>query len=185
MAEASNQSSEDEGLCEDVITVSSIRIGALSGYRDAWTFAPVPEGAFAVIRPENSSVLIGAVTLGNEGQLYQLDVNDKASRSSDELLYLFAPGRYTLWWTLHHERYVSVLEDPTELDELGQIIEVRQYQPPGPSPLRQELSAWGMQGKTLHAACGTSCSAACFTKIPRLPSSTSHRHRCAPCAPWS
>ncbi|MFM2419323.1 MAG: hypothetical protein RL385_4046, partial [Pseudomonadota bacterium] len=146
-------SESDEALSEVVVTLSSIRIGALTGPRDAWRFEPLPEGTFALLRPVGPTrqhALLAAVIRGSDGLLYHLDPRNKTSQTSDTVLYLPAPGRYMLWWTSSEEHYAEIVDDESKLDgELSVIIEVRQYLPPRRAPLEKEIEAFD-EGPNYH-----------------------------------
>lgn len=88
-----------------------------------------------------SQALIAGTT-HERGLLYRLDPSDRASRSSEEVLHLLAPGRYLVWWTLDEHRYADMLDDPSTLDEEGSVIDVQQYHPGRRAPLAQELEAF-------------------------------------------
>src|SRR5688572_16148674 len=94
-------SDETTSVSVMVATVSTIRIGRVVGPPSWWRFEPVPPGGYALVWPceqQEHSVLRGA-RVGEDGLLYELEVDDRSSRESSLKMYLEAPRAYFLWWT--------------------------------------------------------------------------------------
>ncbi|HVZ33356.1 MAG TPA: LysM domain-containing protein, partial [Polyangiaceae bacterium] len=144
LSEAWQEPAGEEELSLVVATLSRIRLGCLTGPYNAWRFEPLPAGAHTLLKRISSAepAPLMAARVGEDGLLYQLDPQDKASRSSDVLLYLRAADRYQVWWTLDEERYAEALEDPQPWLDAGSIIEVQQYARNDDAPLQGEIEAF-------------------------------------------
>ncbi|MFM2418044.1 MAG: hypothetical protein RL385_2767 [Pseudomonadota bacterium] len=153
MSADNRQLVEDEALSMSVQTITKIRIGALDGVRDAWRFSPVPDGAYVLLRRDESSRLHAARTKGSKGLLYAVDALAKSEAHAENLLHLPSPSRFTLWWTLDADNYGRMLDDPADLALEGQTIVVQRFQHPTEVPLRSELKKLGLAGDALHTAC--------------------------------
>jgi hypothetical protein len=143
----------DDAFTEMSTTLVALRIGALAGPCDAWRFEAVPEGAFVIVRPEHTALQLRGVTQGDRGEIYQFCGDDKASRTPSQPLYLFAPGRYFVWWTFNEEAFAQALENPASVQNLENVIEVKQFHATEEAPLRSELERFGMRDDVVHTVC--------------------------------
>jgi hypothetical protein len=124
-----------------VATVSTIRIGRVIGPPSWWRFEPVPPGGYALVWPceqQEHSVLRGA-RVGEDGLLYELELDDRSSRESSLKMYLEAPRAYLLWWTLDEELYARALEEPDVVRAESVRIRVEQCAWSDRAPLREQI----------------------------------------------
>jgi hypothetical protein len=161
-----------DGLYEAVVTVSTIRLGALTGPRGAWRFEPVPEGALALLRQVSGAepAPLVAARAGESGLLYALDPADRSSRSSEMVLRLRAPAHYQLWWTLDESLFADALEDPSALDSEGTLIVVQQRVPyDSDGPLWEELTELKVAQSVRHVVCHHLLHRHAFHETPASP----------------
>lgn len=161
---------DEPGVSTHAITMTKVRLGALTGPKDAWRFEPIPEGALALVlcTSDAQPSKLRAARVGERGLLYEIVApHDNVSSTADALMYLVAPHQYQVWWTLDEEQYAETLHDPTRLFEEGVFIRVEQYRWIEHAPLmsncRSSTVTW-VAGRSTTRSVITSCTDTCSTR---------------------